>query len=170
MDVVLESCAGIDVHKEQVTVCVLSGAPGRKTVKQTRVFRTFTPALMELATWLRSLGVTVVGMESTGVYWKPVYAVLEAEGGFSLVVGNAQHIKNVPGRKTDVKDAEWIASLLRPGSSRRASCRHGYSSASGPGAVSKVAGPDQNFGANRLQKLLEAANVKLASVVSDVFA
>ena len=105
----------MDVHKEQVTVCVLLGEPGKKTLKQTRVFRTFTRDLMELASWLQSLEVTTIGMESTGVYWKPVYAVLEAAGGFSLVVGNAQHIMNVPGRKTDESDAEWLAKLLRFG-------------------------------------------------------
>lgn len=170
MDVIAERCAGIDVHKEQVTVCVLLGAAGKRVSKETRVFATFTKDLLELGQWLTSLGVTEVAMESTGVYWKPVYAVLESVEGLSLTVGNAQHMKNVPGRKTDMKDAEWIANLARHGLIRK----------------SYVPPPDlrqlrdlvryrrsmvqaRTSEKNRLQKLLESANVKLASVVSDVF-
>ncbi len=113
MEVVLERCAGLDVHQASVVCCVLIGAPGRKAQKLLRSFGTTTRELEALRAWLIEHGVTHVGMESTGVYWKPVYAVLE--GHFDLIVGNAHHIKNVPGRKTDVKDAEWIAQLVRHG-------------------------------------------------------
>jgi len=170
MEVVVENCAGIDVHKEQVTVCVLLGAPGKAVRKQTQVFSTFTGELVKLADWLHSLKVTSVAMESTGVYWKPVYAVLEEAEGFALVVGNAQHMKNVPGRKTDVKDAEWIATLLRHGLIKKsfvppADIRQLRDLVRYRRSLVQVRAAERN----RLQKLLESANVKLASVVSDVF-
>ena len=120
MEVFLERCAGLDVHQASVVCCVLIGAPGRKPQKLRRSFGTTTRELEALRTWLAEHGVTHVGMESTGVYWKPVYAVLE--GHVDLTVGNAHHIKNVPGRKTDVKDAEWIASWSAMAWSPRASC------------------------------------------------
>jgi len=121
MEAVVECCAGLDVHQGSVVACVLLGAAGRKPRKEVRTFATATADLVALRDWLAGLGVTHVGMESTGVYWKPVYAVLE--GHFELIVGNAHHIKAVPGRKTDVKDAEWIADLVRHGLVRAASCR-----------------------------------------------
>ena len=125
---------------------------------------------LSLAEWLHAEGVTHVAMESTGVYWKPVYAVLEAAGGLELVVGNAQHMKNVPGRKTDVKDAEWIAKLLRFGLIRKsyvppADLRDLRDLVRYRRAVVQARSAERN----RLQKLLETANVKLASVASDVF-
>lgn len=170
MDVVIENGAGIDVHKEQVTVCVLIGAPGKSPRKEARVFSTFTGELVKLAEWLHSLKVTSVAMESTGVYWKPVYAVLEASEGFSLVVGNAQHMKNVPGRKTDMKDAEWIAQLLRHGLIRKSfvppqDIRQLRDVVRYRRSLVQARAAERN----RLQKLLESANVKLGSVVSDVF-
>src|SRR5271165_4728964 len=113
MEVIIERCCGLDVHQETVVACVLIGAPGERPRKEIRTFRTMTRDLEALRDWLQELGVTQVGMESTGVYWRPVYAVLE--GRFDLIVGNARHIRNVPGRKTDVKDAEWIADLVRHG-------------------------------------------------------
>src|SRR4051795_7760402 len=113
MEALLERCAGLDVHQASVVCCVLIGAPGRRPQKLLRRFGTTMRELEALRTWLLEHGVTHVGMESTGVYWKPVYAVLE--GHFELIVGNAHHIKNVPGRKTDVKDAEGIAQLVRHG-------------------------------------------------------
>jgi transposase len=168
MQVMIERGAGLDVHQETVVACVLTGAPGRRPTKQVRTFRTMTRDLEALRDWLTELGVTHVGMESTGVYWRPVYAVLE--GDFELIVGNARHIRNVPGRKTDVKDAEWIADLVR----------HGLI------AKSFVPPPplrelrellryrrklteSQAAERNRLLRLLETANIKLASVASDVF-
>jgi transposase len=168
MQVMIERAAGLDVHQETVVACVLIGKPGQRPTKEVRTFRTMTRELEGLRDWLLSLGVTHVGMESTGVYWKPVYSVLE--GSFELIVGNARHIRNVPGRKTDVKDAEWIADLVR----------HGLI------AKSFVPPPplrelrellryrrklveSQAAERNRLLKLLETANIKLASVATDVF-
>ena len=121
MEALLERCAGLDVHQASVVCCVLLGAPGRRPQKLVRTFGTTTRELEALRAWLAEQGVTVIGMESTGVYWKPVYAVLE--GHFDLIVGNAHHIKNVPGRKTDVKDAEWLRSWSATVWSPRASCR-----------------------------------------------
>ena len=168
MQVMIERAAGLDVHQETVVACILIGKPGWRPTKEVRTFRTMTRELEGLRDWLLSLGVTHVGMESTGVYWKPVYSVLE--GSFELIVGNARHIRNVPGRKTDVKDAEWIADLVR----------HGLI------AKSFVPPPplrelrellryrrklveSQAAERNRLLKLLETANIKLASVATDVF-
>src|SRR3712207_6451669 len=113
MEALLERWAGLDVHQASIVGCILIGAPGRKPHKLLRSFGTTTRELEALRAWLAEHGVTHLGMESTGVYRKPVYAVLE--GHFELIVGNAHHIKNVPGRKTDVKDAEWIAQLVRHG-------------------------------------------------------
>src|SRR5712691_8391841 len=110
MQVVHEVCCGLDVHKKSVTACVL-WASGRR--RQTREFGTFTRELFELGDWMRACGVTHVALESTGVYWKPVWNLLE--GQFEVLLVNAQHIKAVPGRKTDQKDSEWIADLLQHG-------------------------------------------------------
>jgi transposase len=107
MDVMVERGCGLDVHQAMVVACVLTGPPGTRPRQQVRTFRTVTAALREMRDWLREQGCTHVAMESTGIYWQPVYAVLD--GHFELVVGNAHHIKNVPGRKTDVKDSQWIA-------------------------------------------------------------
>jgi transposase len=167
--IVVERACGLDVHKEQVTACVVVSA-GSRTRKQIRVFSTFTQDLLALADWMRGEGVTHVAMESTGVYWRPVYAVLEAVGCFELVVGNAQHMKNVPGRKTDVKDAEWIAKLVRFGLIRKSfvppsDLRDLRDLVRYRRSVVEARSAERN----RLQKLLETANVKLASVASDVF-
>ncbi len=168
MEVFLERCAGLDVHQASVVCCVLIGAPGRKAQKLLRTFGTTTRELEALQAWLMEHGVTHVGMESTGVYWKPVYAVLE--GHFDLIVGNAHHIKNVPGRKTDVKDAEWIAQLVR----------HGLVAKSfvPPPAIRDLRElmrhrrtliETRTAARNRVLKLLEGANIKLSGVASDVF-
>lgn len=168
MEAIIERCCGLDVHQATVVACVLvTGAKGR-TTRETRTFSTFTADLLTLRDWLQKLGVTHVGMESTGIYWRPVYALLE--GLFSMVVGNAQHIRNVPGRKTDVKDSEWIAQLVRHGLIR-------------PSFVPPKPLRDlrellryrrklvesRTAERNRLLKLLETANIKLASVASNVF-
>lgn len=113
MDAVLERCAGLDVHQESVVACVVSGPLDRKPQQEIRTFGTTTRELMELADWLESKRCTHVAMESTGVYWRAVWNILE--GHFTLILGNAKKIKNVPGRKTDVKDVAWIAGLLRCG-------------------------------------------------------
>jgi transposase len=168
MEAVVERCAGLDVHQGTVVVCVLLGAAGRKPRKEVRTFATVTADLVALRDWLKDLGVTHVGMESTGIYWKPVYAILE--GHFELIVGNAHHIKAVPGRKTDVKDAEWIADLVR----------HGLVRASfvPPPAIRELRdlvrlrrslSEGLTTERNRTLKLLETANIKLASVASEVF-
>ncbi len=163
MQVVHEVCCGLDVHKKSVTACVL-WASGRRREK--REFGTFTRDLLELADWLRACGVTHVAMESTGVYWKPVWNLLE--GQFEVLLVNAQHIKAVPGRKTDQKDSEWIADLLQ----------HGLLRASfvPPTPIRELRdltryraslAQEINRIANRVQKVLEDANVKLASVATN---
>ena len=163
MQVVHEVCCGLDVHKKSVTACVL-WASGRR--RQTRAFGTFTRELLELGDWLRACGVTHVAMESTGVYWKPVWNLLE--GLFEVLLVNAQHIKAVPGRKTDQKDSEWIADLLQ----------HGLLRASfvPPTPIRELRdltryraslAQEINRIANRIQKVLEDANIKLASVATD---
>jgi transposase len=168
MQAIIERCCGLDVHQETVVACLLIGAPGAQPKKEVRTFRTVTRDLEALRDWLQEAGATHVGMESTGVYWRPVYAVLE--GQFELIVGNARHIRNVPGRKTDVKDSEWIADLVR----------HGLIAKSfvPPRPLRELREllryrrklvESQAAERNRLLKLLETANIKLASVASDVF-
>ena len=168
MEVVIERGCGLDVHQATVVACLLTLLPNGKFNKQMRTFGTTTRELVALRDWLQAEGCTHVGMESTGVYWKPVYAILE--GSFELVVANAQHIKRVPGRKTDVKDAEWIADLLV----------HGLMKPSfvPPPAIRELRDltryrrklvESQSAERNRLLKGLETANLKLSSVASDVF-
>ena len=113
MKVEYECCAGLDVHKRTVVACVLKGEPGQDPAFETKSFGTTTPELMEMVEWLKSCRTTHVAMEATGNYWMPVYNLLE--GHFELIVANAAHMKAVPGRKTDVQDAQWIADLLRHG-------------------------------------------------------
>ena len=113
METLYERCCGIDVHKQRVSACLLTPGPGRSQQKEIRSFGTTTSELLDLRDWLLAAECTHVAMESTGVYWKPVYNLLE--GAFVLVLANAQHVKALPGRKTDVGDAEWIADLLQHG-------------------------------------------------------
>jgi transposase len=167
MEVTFPRCCGLDVHKKNVVACRITPGPDGQPVKSVRSFATFTDDLLQLADWLVQEGVTHVAMESTGVYWKPIYNLLEDR--FTLLVVNASHIKTVPGRKTDVKDAEWIADLLRHGLLRpsfipdrpqrqlRELTRYRTS------LVEERAAQ-----INRLQKTLEGANIKLASVATDV--
>src|SRR6202011_4043974 len=110
MDILYERVAGLDVHKDTVVACVRIMAAG-KTTRECRTFATTTEQLKELRTWLEECRCTHVAMEATGVYWMPVFRILDA-GKFELIVANAAHIKNVPGRKTDMNDAMWIADLL----------------------------------------------------------
>jgi len=168
MDAIVERAAGLDVHQATVVACVLvPGARGRAK-KEIRTFGTVTEELAALRDWLAGFGVTHVGMESTGVYWVPVFRMLE--GHFDLVVGNATHIRNVPGRKTDVKDSEWLADLVRHGLIRPSFVP--------PPPIRELREltryrrklcQDQARERNRIQKLLETAGIKLASVASDVF-
>ncbi len=113
MDILYPNCAGIDVHKQFLTVCRLHVDSQGHSHKETRTFGTMTSDLRELAAWLAEVGCTHIVMEGTGVYWLPISHVLESE--FQVWVVNAQHIKRVPGRKTDVMDAEWLAQLLQRG-------------------------------------------------------
>jgi transposase len=110
---IIERCAGLDVHKASITACVRTGAEAGEPHQEIREFSATTRGLLQLRDWLASFAVTLVGMEATGVYWKPVYYMLEDD--FELWLLNARHLKNVPGRKTDVKDAEWICQLVEHG-------------------------------------------------------
>jgi transposase len=168
MQTMVERGCGLDVHQATVVACLLMVLKNGKVQKQMRTFGTTTRELLGLREWLLGEGCTHVAMESTGVYWKPVYAILE--GGLEIVVANAQHVKKVPGRKTDVKDAEWIADLLCHGLLR--------SSFVPPKPIRELRDltryrrklvESQTAERNRLLKLLETANIKLASVASDVF-
>ena len=113
MEVLHPRCCGLDVHKETVVACIRLAIDG-KVVKESRTFSTTTADLIAMSEWLAENKCTHVAMEATGVYWKPVWHIL-ADGGFELVLANAAHIKNVPGRKSDVKDADWISELLAHG-------------------------------------------------------
>jgi transposase len=167
MELIHPCCAGLDVHKKTVVACCRILGPDGKLHKQTRTFSTLTADLLALADWLLAQGVTHVAMESTGEFWKPIYAILEPL--LTVLVVNAQHIKQVPGRKTDVKDAEWIAELLA----------HGLLRASFIPPLPQrdlrdltrqrtVIIQERTAVINRLQKVLEWANLKLTSVVSEV--
>ncbi|WP_139376139.1 IS110 family transposase, partial [Clostridium oryzae] len=114
MEAIVERCAGLDVHEKTVVACILKGNVNEKPEKEIRTFNTTTTELLKLLEWLEESKCIQVAMESTGVYWKPIWNILET-GSFEMILANARHIKNLPGRKTDVKDAEWIAQLLRSG-------------------------------------------------------
>src|SRR5215210_7556890 len=167
MDVVYERCCGLDVHKRTVVACLLTPGPQGQPQKAVRTFGTMTADVLALAEWLAAAGCSHVVMEGTGVYWQPIWNLLEDR--FTLLLVNARHVRAVPGRKTDVKDAEWLADLLR----------HGLLTAS------YVPDRDQRelreltryrtallreraAEANRLQKTLEGANLKLAAVATDI--
>jgi transposase len=163
MRVVHERCAGLDVHKKTVVACVL--APEGREV---RTFSTMTEDLLSLSEWLQQRGCRAVAMESTGVYWKPVYNLLEAAD-FEPMVVNAQHIKAVPGRKTDVLDAEWIADLLCHGLLRASFIPdRGQRELRELVRYRRSLVQERTREANRLQKVLEGANLKLGVVASDV--
>jgi transposase len=163
MDVVHKRCCGLDVHKSTVVACLMTG---RK--KETRTFRTTTEQLRCLAIWLNEANCTAVAMESTGVYWKPIYNVLELSG-MELLVVNARHIKAVPGRKTDVKDAEWICDLLRHGL-LRGSFIPDRSQRELQELVHyrRSLVDERNREVNRIHKVLQGANIKLSDAVTDV--
>jgi transposase len=168
MDVVYERCCGLDIHKQTVVACAILPGPHGQPQKEVRTFGTLTDELQQLAAWLAERQVRRVAMESTGVYWKPIWNLLE-EQGFELVLANARHVKQVPGRKTDVKDAEWLADLLRHGLIRgsyvpdRAQRELRELTRYRTSLVQERAAE-----ANRLAKTLEGANLKLTSVASNV--
>lgn len=167
MDVVYDRCCGLDVHKQTVVACVLVTPEAGPPAKEVRTFGTMTADLLALADWLGEAGATHVAMESTGVYWKPIWNLLE--GQFTLLLVNARHIKAVPGHKTDVKDAEWLADLLRHGLLRgsvvpdrpqrelQELTRYRTSLVQ-----------ERTAEANRLQKTLEGGNLKLGDVATDI--
>lgn len=167
MQVLYPHCAGLDVHKKTVVACLITPAPQGGWQHEVRSFSTMTRDLLALSDWLLEAGCTHVAMESTGEYWKPVFNILEAH--FAVLLVNAQHIKAVPGRKTDVKDAQWIAELLQ----------HGLLRASFIPPVAQrelreltryrtTFVRERATLVNRVQKVLESANSKLASVATDV--
>src|SRR5947209_20589506 len=166
VDTLYPCCAGLDIHKETVVACVRK-AQGGKVQQEVRTFRTETGGLLALADWLTDEGVTHAAMESTGVYWKPVWNILE--GVVELLLVNAEHIKQVPGRKTDVKDAEWIAELLQHGLLKASFVPERPVRELRDLTRQRVQLVRQKVQvSNRIQKTLEDANIKLASVASDV--
>lgn len=164
MDIIIERGAGIDVHKESLVACIM----GTGIKKEIRTFSAMTNDLLRLKMWLKERGVTHVAMESTGVYWKPIFNILE--DAFEVILVNARHVRNVPGRKTDVKDSEWLCKLLRNGLVRgsfippkeirelRDLTRYKRK------LIQAIASEKQ-----RIQKILEDANIKLSSVASNIF-
>jgi transposase len=167
MDVVNSCCAGLDVHKKTVTATVIVVGSEGELIQETRTFSTLTCELLGLSDWLSGKGVTHVAMESTGEYWKPVYNILE--GAFELLLVNAQHVKAVPGRKTDVKDAEWLAQLLRHGLVRPSFVPPPCQRALRELVRTRITFVRERATlVNRVQKVLESANIKLGDVASDV--
>jgi transposase len=168
MQVLHERCCGLDVHKKTISACVLVTQSDGTVQRRLRTFGAMTADLLALSDWLAALGVTQIALESTGVYWRPVFNILEAEGRVITLV-NPQHMRAVPGRKTDLKDSEWLADLLR----------HGLVKPSfiPPAPVRalreltryrKTLVQQRTQEANRLHKVLEGANIKLAAVASDI--
>jgi len=167
-EAVIERCCGLDVHQKTVTACILAGALNQQPSESLRTFSTTTKGLLELRDWLEEHGCSHVAIESTGIYWRPVFHILEDT--VTVLLVNAYHMKQVPGRKTDLRDAQWIARLLRWGLLKpslippkpirdlRDLCRYRKK-------LTEQASAEKN----RIQKVLEDANIKLASVVSNVF-
>jgi transposase len=167
MQVIYPRCAGLDVHKKTIVTTILLTQPDGTVQKRTKTFPTMTADLLALEDWLTEHEVDVIALESTGVYWHPVWNILEE--GRTVILVNPQHMKAVPGRKTDSKDSEWLADLLR----------HGFLQASfiPPQPIRELREltryrkslvKERTQEVNRLQKTLEGANIKLASVVTDV--
>jgi transposase len=167
MEAIIERCCGIDVHKKTIVACLMVGKPDGNPQKTIKTFSTMTRDLLACKDWLESEDCTYVAMESSGVYWKPVFNILEDS--MEVILANARHIKNVPGRKTDVKYCEWIAQLLR----------HGLIKGSfiPPKPIRELRDltryrrkliQTKSSELNRIHKLLEDANIKLSSVVSDI--
>lgn len=167
MEVVYTHCAGLDVHKKSVVATIILPAPAGGLVKETRTFETFTADLLTLSDWLQDHAVTHVAMESTGEYWRPIYNILE--GNFEVLLVNAQHMHHVPGRKTDVKDSEWLADLLRHGLVRAS-----FVPPAPQRDLRDLTRHRSNFVrertnlVNRVHKTLEGANIKLSSVATDL--
>ncbi|WP_435007631.1 IS110 family transposase [Tundrisphaera lichenicola] len=167
MDVLHDCCAGLDVHKKTVVACVRRVHPAGKVSKTIKTFATMTGDLLALGDWLGAQGVATIAMESTGSYWKPVFNILESR--FTVILVNAHHIKQVPGRKTDVKDSEWIAQLLQPGLLRPSFIPPQSTRQLRDLTRQRTQLVGQKTAvANRIAKVLEDANIKLGSVASEV--
>lgn len=167
MNIVYERCAGIDVHKKNVVVCAITPEKQGQRQKEHCTFSTMMPDLLRMRHWFQSLGVTHVAMESTGSFWKPILNVLE--GHMEVLVVNAQHLKTVPGRKTDLKDAEWIADLLQHGLLRPSFVPPAWQREVRELTRYRTSLVEERSRiVNRLQKTLEDTNIKLASVASDL--
>lgn len=163
MNVIYERCCGMDVHKNSIVACLLTGKK-----KEIRSFSTMTSSLLSLVDWLKSVNCQCVAMEATGSYWKPIYNLLEMEAMPALVV-NAQHIKAVPGRKTDIKDSEWIADLLRHGLLNGSFIpKREQRELKELVRYRRSMVQERARELNRIQNVLEGANIKLASVVSEI--
>ena len=167
MEVLHPRCCGLDVHKATVVACVRRVIDG-KAVKESRTFATITSSLFALSEWLTETKCTHVAMEATGVYWKPVWHIL-SDGDLELVLANAAHIKNVPGRKTDVKDAEWISDLLAHGLIRASFVPDTQTHEMRTFLrTRKQVVREKSSHIQRIQKTLEDANIKLDSVITDI--
>src|ERR1700729_570608 len=167
MDVLYPRCAGLDVHKDTVVACARVASDGAAK-SEVRSFDTTTAGLLALSAWLAASGCTHVAMEATGVYWKPVWHIL-SNGDFVLVLANAAHVKNVPGRKTDVNDATWLADLLAHGLIRGSFVPDAATQEQrGLLRTRKQLVRERASHVQRLQRTLEDANIKLDSAISDV--
>jgi transposase len=167
MELLHPHCAGLDVHKETVVACIRHMVEGKVTA-EVKGFQTTTQGLMELSDWLTSQGVTHIAMEATGVYWKPVWHIL-SDGEFALVLANAAHVKNVPGRKTDVNDATWLADLMAHGLIRASFVPDEPTQQMRDLLrTRKQFVRERSSQTQRIQKTLEDANIKLDSVISDI--
>jgi transposase len=168
LETLFKRCAGLDVHSETIVACILIGEDDADVSKETETFPTLTKDLFRLLKWLEKHEVTHVAMESTGIYWRPVYNILEDY--FDITLANAQRIKNVPGRKTDVSDAEWIAKLLRHGLIEKSFVPpEDIRNLRDLTRLRKKWVGHMTSEKNRIQKVLEASNIKLSSVITDVF-
>ena len=167
MEVMQERVAGLDVHKAMIVGCVRVMAAG-KVERECRTFETTTAGLLALLAWLSESGCTHVAMEATGVYWKPVWNIL-SDGDFELIVANAAHIKNVPGRKTDVNDATWIADLVACGLIKASFVpEEAIQELRSLMRARKQLTREQTCHIQRIQKTLEEGNIKLSSLISDI--
>src|SRR5262245_44538784 len=167
MDVVYARCCGVDIHKRSVVACVVAPGPAGRPLKETRSFGTMTDEILALGDWLDGCGVTHVAMEATGVYWRPVWNLWEER--FALLLVNARHARAVPGRKTDVADAEWLADLLRHGLPRPSVVPdRAQRELREPSRYRTSLVRERAAEVNRLQKALEGANVKLAAVATKI--
>jgi len=168
MDAIIERCCGIDVHKQSLTACLLAGSLEGKPEITIKTFSTMTNDLLQLKDWLEKAGCTHIAIESTGVYWKPVFNLLEES--LEVVLVNARDVKNVPGRKTDVKDCQWLAQLLRCGLLKPSFIpEREIRELRDLTRYRRKLTQDLTAEKNRVQKVLEDANIKLSSVATDIF-